>query len=343
MFLAFNEMKKSKLKYSLIITMITLLSFLTLFLVFLALGLSSSMSNGIKNINSPNFVISQRANNNLLASKITKKDISKINDNEKTIVNFQYMTAVDEQNKDINVALLETSNIEIIPKIIKGKLPQNFNEVVISKTIKKESNIEIESIIELENKKYKVVGFTISSEYQTSPIIYAMLSPTWNTASFVILSFENKNINLPKELVYKSKNQIINSIPGYKQQIATFLLIIIFSILINSMIISVFIYILTIQKSKMFGILKAQGISTFYMIKTTFFQTFNIMIISILMAFSLIVVCNFILPAKVPFMLDLKYLLIIIFTLIFSALLGTSFTFISIYKISALEAINEEN
>ena len=53
----------------------------------------------------------------------------------------------------------------------------------------------------------------------------------------------------------------INEIPGYTAQVLTFGLMIGFLVVIASVVIGIFIYVLTMQKSSMFGVMKAQGIS----------------------------------------------------------------------------------
>ena len=55
-------------------------------------------------------------------------------------------------------------------------------------------------------------------------------------------------------------NEFINNLPGYQAQVLTFGLMIVSLALISSIIIGIFMYILTMQKKSIFGILKIQDI-----------------------------------------------------------------------------------
>ena len=57
-----------------------------------------------------------------------------------------------------------------------------------------------------------------------------------------------------------SVDDFINELPGYSAQNLTFGLMIGFLIVISAIIIGIFMYVLTIQKTPYFGIMKAQGI-----------------------------------------------------------------------------------
>ena len=57
-------------------------------------------------------------------------------------------------------------------------------------------------------------------------------------------------------------SQFISELPGYNAQVLTFGFMIGFLIVIAAIVIGIFIYVLTMQKVSIFGVMKAQGISS---------------------------------------------------------------------------------
>ena len=66
---------------------------------------------------------------------------------------------------------------------------------------------------------------------------------------------------MPDDLEKISIAKFINELPGYNAQVLTFGFMIGFLIVIAAIVIGIFIYVLTMQKINIFGVLKAQGIT----------------------------------------------------------------------------------
>ena len=60
-----------------------------------------------------------------------------------------------------------------------------------------------------------------------------------------------------------------------------------FLIVIAAIVIGIFIYILTLQKKAIFGVLKAQGISNGYLSRMVFAQTFILAILAVSLGLAL--------------------------------------------------------
>ena len=78
-----------------------------------------------------------------------------------------------------------------------------------------------------------------------------------------------------------TKEEFIKEIPGYYAQLLTFGLMVIFLIIIAAIVLGVFLYIVTIQKKDIFGIMKIQGISNQYISKSVIIQTFLVSLIGL--------------------------------------------------------------
>ena len=78
MFLAFKELKYSKVKFGLIITVIFLISYLVYFLTSLANGLATSYTNAIEQWNSDQIILTVDANDNMMMSYMEQNDFDAV-------------------------------------------------------------------------------------------------------------------------------------------------------------------------------------------------------------------------------------------------------------------------
>ena len=131
----------------------------------------------------------------------------------------------------------------------------------------------------------------------------------------------------------------IKEIPGYSAQILTFGLMIGFLIVISAIIIGIFMYVLTIQKTPIFGIMKAQGISNRIIGISVLSQTFLLSLVGSTLGLVGTWATSLVLPSAVPFLGNGLYYSIIFASLIIFSLVGTLFSVLAIRKIDPLKAI----
>ena len=136
-----------------------------------------------------------------------------------------------------------------------------------------------------------------------------------------------------------SVGDFINELPGYSAQNLTFGLMIGFLTVISAIIISIFMYVLTIQKTPIFGIMKAQGISNKIIGSAVLFQTFILSLIGSILGLLGTWLTSLVLPPAVPFLGNGLYYSIIFVSLIIFSLVGTLFSVLAIRKIDPLKAI----
>lgn len=131
----------------------------------------------------------------------------------------------------------------------------------------------------------------------------------------------------------------IKELPGYTAQILTFGLMIGFLILISSIVLGVFMYIITMQKMQIFGVMKVQGISNVYIGASVVLQTFLVSIIGILIGLILTVASEIVLPVTVPFKSNYVFYSGIAIMMTIISLLGSIFSVKGISKIDPLEVL----
>lgn len=155
-----------------------------------------------------------------------------------------------------------------------------------------------------------------------------------------ILVYDDKPIkNVDNKYDILSIKDYINALPGYMAQFLTFGFMIGFLILISTIVLGVFMYIITIQKKQTFGIMKAQGISNKYIADSVVFQTLIISILGVVLGVALTYLSEAFLPATVPFTSNPVFYMIIALIIVAISLLGALFSVKGVLKVDPLEVI----
>ncbi|MGB6177808.1 ABC transporter permease [Carnobacterium sp.] len=364
MFLAWREMKHSKTRFALIIGVMVLVSYLVFFLVGLAYGLAQDNRTSIDKWEADGIVLTDESNTNINMSMMTLEQAKKVKGENvaflgqaSSVVRKSGTSENDDENK-VNVTFFGIDSKQfIMPEVIEGKAFSNDDEVVADISLKEEENINIGDTLELagNDKKVKVVGFTKNAKFNVAPVLYTTISSYQEVRfeksdssdagriSAVIVRGENNSVDgvdiETNDLAVYPIKDYINKIPGYTAQVLTFGLMIGFLIVIAAVVIGIFIYVLTLQKSSLFGVMKAQGISNFYISKSVVAQTFILAVVGVGIGLILTIVTGLALPAAVPYTTNIIFLAAITTLLIVVAVLGALFSVRTVVKIDPLEAI----
>ena len=112
-----------------------------------------------------------------------------------------------------------------------------------------------------------------------------------------------------------------------------------FLFVISATVIGVFLYVITLQKKNLFGVLKAQGFTNGFLMKMVLAQTFILALIGTLIGLILTLLTSLLLPEAVPVQFNIGTLIIFGIVLILTSLVGSLFSVLSIRKIDPLKAI----
>lgn len=360
MFLAINEIFYSKLRYILIIGVVMLIAYLVFFLTGLAYGLAEENREAIDRWQADQIVLSQDANATLDTSSIAEKSAQAVKASQKAYLTQTPEVIVSNQQKKqpkkINVRFLGIEKEQfLMPNLIEGKAFTKNDEAIGDISLKKEYGLHIGDTIKLagNSETFKLVGFTEYAKLSVSPVVYISLSAAQQLHSkdSYSSSEKNKKINaiiirgevqrLPNTLEKITISTFIKHLPGYQAQLLTFGFMIGFLIVIAATVIGIFIYVLTIQKSNIFGIMKTQGITEAFITWSLFVQTFLLTFTGILLGFIGTLVTSLLLPEVVPFQNNWLFFSIIAFLMLLMALLGTLFSVRTIIKIDPLKVIGQ--
>lgn len=348
MFLAWNEIRRKKLKFGLIIGVLTMISYLLFLLSGLANGLINMNKEGIDKWQADAIVLNKDANQTVQQSVFNKKDIENKYKKQATLKQTGEIVSNGHQKDNVLVFGVEKSSI-LVPSLIEGHKATKDNEVLADETLKNKG-FKIGDTLSLSqsDEKLHIVGFTESAKYNASPVIFtndatiAKINPrlTGDKINAVVVRDTNwKDKKLNQELEAVSINDFIENLPGYKPQNLTLNFMISFLFVISATVIGIFLYVMTLQKTSLFGILKAQGFTNGYLANVVISQTLILALFGTAFGLLLTGVTGAFLPDAVPVKFDVLTLLVFAIVLMIVSVLGSLFSILTIRKIDPLKAI----
>ncbi|HII1077318.1 TPA: ABC transporter permease [Staphylococcus aureus] len=348
MFLAWNEIRRNKLKFGLIIGVLTMISYLLFLLSGLANGLINMNKEGIDKWQADAIVLNKDANQTVQQSVFNKKDIENKYKKQATLKQTGEIVSNGHQKDNVLVFGVEKSSF-LVPSLIEGHKATKDNEVLADETLKNKG-FKIGDTLSLSqsDEKLHIVGFTESAKYNASPVIFtndatiAKLNPrlTGDKINAVVVRDTNwKDKKLNQELEAVSINDFIENLPGYKPQNLTLNFMISFLFVISATVIGIFLYVMTLQKTSLFGILKAQGFTNGYLANVVISQTLILALFGTAFGLLLTGVTGAFLPDAVPVKFDVLTLLVFAIVLMIVSVLGSLFSILTIRKIDPLKAI----
>lgn len=369
MFLALKELGRNKFRFF----MIGIITVLIAWLVFILSGLG----NGLSTLNAAAF-INMKADNvtfekgsrasmsrSLLSESRTAELEKQANVTAASPMGYSMATILkkgsssDNDKVDITILGVQPGSF-LEPKVTEGK-PLNQDKavnVIVNHSLK-DKGFKIGDTLTIEGslEKMKIAGFVENQTYNHLPVVFTTLDK-WRTIHFaapgsdngikdpvsaIMLqgkSIEAKKLNkhfLKTETVTKAA--AIQGMPGYKEENGTITMMLAFLFAISAFVLAVFFYVLTLQKSNQFGILKAIGASNRFLGKTIVSQVFFVSLTSIIAGILLTYGTAFILPPEMPFSLDGKLVAVYAVVLLVISILSSLISVHRITKIDPLQAI----
>ena len=340
MFLAIKEMLHEKLRYSLIVVLIFLVSYLLIILTGLATGLANLNKAAINEWNASSIVLNSDSEGRLQQSFLSQDEVASLPNNGTRI--SQYSTLVKSENglkeNAQLVALDSKSFIFKNLKITSGSKNIRNNAGVVSDKFKSDGFKIANSSL-----KIKITGFTPRATLSALPVVYispdTIQSLNKGVTNAVVFKNTLNNSKIPKGTDQLSIDSFINKLPGYSAQQLTFNFMIGFLYIIILIVISIFLYILTVQKLPNLGVLKAQGVSTQYLVLSTLFQSFIMSVIGVIIAIILGEITAITLPSEVPIVIDKSNITVTGIGIIIMSLLGALIPIRQIAKVDPYKII----
>jgi putative ABC transport system permease protein len=132
---------------------------------------------------------------------------------------------------------------------------------------------------------------------------------------------------------------VIQALPGYSSEMATVSTILAFLFVIAALVMAVFFYVITLQKTSLFGVLKAIGASTRSLAVDLVGQVAVLTVIGAAIGALLANIVSALIPANVPFSLSNDVVILYGLVLLVVAVLGSLLSAWRIARIDPLLAI----
>ncbi|WP_221469410.1 ABC transporter permease [Cohnella nanjingensis] len=363
-------MKFAKARYSLIAIIMLLVAFLVLFVTGLAKGLAYDNAASIQNMNATHFMMEKGSNHRFTRSQLGEGDLAQAGSivGEKNAqpvgVKMTTVTTGGAAHK-LDVTLLAVRPEGwLMPSVTEGTAitSQTEGKVLVDDQLK-DSGIGIGTEIfdQASGMKWIVSGFVSHESFSHSPAVFLnerdwqqlqSKSSAWKGASGTAsgISYSaiavKANKDQAKQLAAAlpdtevvTKSEAVSAIPGYKEEQGSLLMMIVFLFVISAFVLAVFFYVITIQKSSQFGILKAIGTRTAYLVRSVALQVLLLSSGSLVVSVLLVQGMKAVLPSGMPFQLDVTTLASTCGAFIAMSLVGSLFSVWQVTRIDALDAI----
>ncbi|MCU9534421.1 ABC transporter permease [Streptococcus sp. CSL10205-OR2] len=357
MFLAFEEMKQNKLRYSLILGLLFLISYLVFFLSALAYGLIQENKSAVDKWEANSILLSSDANQSIAASRFDATTIEDVEGShlallaQKSTVGWSKENPSQDDKVKISLFGIKTNEF-LTPTIAEGHEISASNEVVVDISLAEDGDYQIGDELKLADtdETLAIVGYTSGSRFSVAPVVYVDFDkfqqivygdtlPDGVAYTNAIVSRDAIDSYDSNTLEKLSIADFIENLPGYKAQNLTFAFMIGFLIIISSIVIGIFIYVLTTQKIQIFGLMKIQGLSNFYISKSVLAQTFLLSFVGTFLGFIGTFLSSLLLPSSVPFENNWLFYGVIALAMVFFAVLGAVFSVRSVVKIDPLKML----
>ncbi len=366
MYLALRELGHAKLRFTMIGVIIMLIAWLVFILSGLANGLSTDNGSSVTNMNADYLSFQDESRLYMHRSLLPMEKVSQIQDQKNvkdaTPIGHYTVTVMKKGSKtkiDSTILAIDPDGF-LSPKTLEGKSLKQAkkNEIVIDKKFKQEG-IKVGDTLKVESttKELKVIGFTQKNSYNHLPVIF-MDIPSWQEIRFAApgsdrglknpisaIAIQGNNLssksldNRVGGIESVTKSEALQSLPGYKEENGTITMMLVFLFFIAAFVLAVFFYVITMQKTNQFGVMKAIGANSGFLAKMIISQVFVLSLISILVGIALTYITAALIPNMVPFALDTKLVLIYSGILLVVSLLSSLVSVRRIIKIDALQAL----
>jgi len=345
MFLAIRELFYAKTRFLLIGFIIVLIASLIFIISGLAKGLSANNASALQELPADYIVMEKGADTELAKSLVPKQALESIQDikgiQDVAPLTVRMANTTTTSGKAVDLALFITDEKSmLLPKAIQGKSLASKKDILVDQTIQ-DDGVKLGEKLTFADQTFHVAGFTEDQRYSHTPVAYMTDNQADKVNAFAIKTSMDQQQVQDKLKNYSvfTKKEALKGIPSYSEEQASLNMMIVFLLIIAAFVLAVFFYVMTLQKRGQFGILKALGAKTGYLIKNLLGQVATISVVCIAIGAGLTYVIGNVLPDGMPFVISASSLLQSSLLILVMALLGSLVSMFQVAKIDPLEAI----
>jgi len=246
------------------------------------------------------------------------------------------------------------------PEVIEGdKLSEdNLTGVIVNDNMKDEG-FQLGDTFKLDGSTVSltIIGFVENQTYNHLPAVFIPM-PKWREIAFAAPG-SDKGIEGPVNAIMLqgpdidpdtinsklanidtvTRAKAVQGMPGYKEESGTILMMLAFLFVISAFVLGVFFFVMTMQKTNQFGIMKAIGAKNGFLSKAIVSQVFILSLVSIVIGILLAYGTAAIMPKGMPFNLDTNLVVVYSIVLLVIAVLSSLVSVRKITKIDPLQAL----
>jgi putative ABC transport system permease protein len=339
--IAWKEIKKNKVRFLILGSIVFLVSLLTFIISGLANGLSQDNAALIKDLPDGQFYLTEDADQTYNLSRIESSIQNKILNKQKDAVAFSIQMGFlnDSDDKQQSVAFVTSTDSKLFTNVKKG-------EIVLDRSME-DKGIKVGDT--LTNNQYSgtflVKGFVNQKKFSHAPVAYINMADYKEIYRLDAMQL----IFIPGEDTTKgidgldsfTKKQFLKTIPSYSAEQMSLNMIVWFLVVISGMLFTIFFYMMNVQKIGLYGILKAIGVKTSTLFKMMWTQMVFITLIALGLSVALSRVFNLIAPKGMPFSLTNTTTVQLSVVFLIIGFIGATLSGLQIKKVEPLHAIQQ--
>lgn len=339
--IAWKEIKKNKVRFFILGSIVFLISLLTFIISGLANGLSQDNAALIKDLPDGQFYMNKEAEETFNLSKIERSIQDQILQEQQDAValSIQMGFLNDGTDKQHSVAFVTTTDSKFFKHVKPG-------EIVLDRSLEEEG-IQVGDT--LTNNQYSgqfvIKGFVDQKKYSHTPVAYLNI----NDYKQIYRVEDMQLVFIPggdpsqefNGLQSFSNKEFLKTIPSYNAEQTSLNMIIWFLVVISGMLFAIFFYMMNVQKMGLYGILKAIGVKTSTLFRMMWTQMLFITIIALVLSVTFSQIFNMVAPKGMPFSLPPETTVQLSFVFLMIGFIGATLSGIQIKKVAPLQAIQQ--
>lgn len=351
MFLALRELQHHRFRSFLLGSIVCLIAFMVFMLTGLTRGLSFDNAALLLTTPATHFITTTDAGGVFNRSFIDSKTVKTLQDQKEGQVAplAQSFISLNHQGKQLSAVMLGLDPESFMaPRASEGTaLAADSEGAVIDQSFQKEG-VKVGDTLTLKpgGETLKVLGFTGQARLNHQPVVFVTLK-VWNTfnprargtLSAVALKDPAETLKLPEGVKMLTRAETLQELPGYKEELGSLTMIQVFLVVVAAFVMAVFFYVLTLQKTSQFGLLKAIGATTRTLATSLIAQMLMLTTVAVVLAALVTLGMVSLLPEGMPFQLTLSTVLSASGLLVLVALLSSLLSLRSIARVDPLIAI----
>lgn len=339
--IAWKEIKKSKVKFMILGSIVFLVSFLTFIISGLANGLSQDNAALIKDLPEGQFYMDKDAEetyNLSLIDPYTQELVLKEQEGAAAL-SIQMGFLNDEADKQRSVAFVTSTDSELFENVQAG-------EIILDRSLEDEGLKVGDTLTNNQfSGEFTVKGFVDQQKYSHAPVAFINMKnykEMYRVNEMQLIFIPNGDEPpVIDGLQSFSNSEFLNTIPSYSAEQLSLNMIVWFLVVISGLLFAIFFYMMNVQKIGLYGILKAIGVKTSTLFKMMWTQMLFITVIALALSIALSQSFNFIAPDGMPFSLTAVTTVQLSIVFLVIGFVGATLSGIQIKKVEPLQAIQQ--